>query len=125
MNVVKEDFSENQRKLKIFYITIISICVVAIFTAIIIQVSKDSELGGSSARLPELEDLGIRDSKKLTDDKISIHKEQFNEIFDNKVKYDFDTSAYKINRINEKEEIVYLGYQNKENKVKILLLLSL
>ena len=105
MNVVKEDFSEKQRKLKIFYISIISICIIAIFAAIFIQISQDTSVE-SPTRLPE-----------LTDDKISVHKQEFNEIFDNKVKYDFDTSAYKINRINEKEEIVYLGYQNKENKV--------
>lgn len=108
MNVVKEDFSEKQRKLKIFYITIIYICIIAIFVALIIQISQENETtsGGNTVRLPE-----------LTDDKISIYKEEFNEIFENKVNYNLETSAYTINKINESEEIVYLGYQNKETKV--------
>ena len=78
MNVVKEDFSEKQRKLRIFYITIISICVLAILIALIIQITH--------------------------------------EIFVNKVNY-LENNAYKINKINETEEIVYLGYQNKERKI--------
>ena len=52
---------------------------------------------------------------ELTEDNISIYKTQFNEIFENKVNY-LENNAYKISKINESEEIVYLGYQNNEKK---------
>ena len=106
MNVVKEDYSEKQRKLKIFYITIISICVVAIMVAFIVQLKQEQPSSGVGEILPE-----------LSDDKISVYKQQFNEIFENKVNY-LENNAYKINeyKISDAEEIVYLGYQNKEKK---------
>ena len=52
---------------------------------------------------------------ELTEDNIIIYKTQFNEIFENKVNY-LENNAYKISKINESEEIVYLGYQNNEKK---------
>ena len=107
MNVVIEDDSKNKKKLRIFYITIISICVIAIIAAIVTQIKQESDPTsvGNTARLPE-----------LTDDKISVYKQQFNEIFENKVNY-LENNAYKIKKIEEAEEIVYLGYQNNESKV--------
>jgi len=107
MNVVKQDYSEKLGKLKYFYIGIIAICVIAVIAAFIIQIKQGndpSSIGGPS-RVPE-----------LTDDKISIYKQQFNEIFENKVNY-LENNAYKITKIAEAEEIVYLGYQSKESKV--------
>lgn len=109
MNVVIEDNSKKQKKLKIFYISIIMVCIIAIIAALVIQIAQEKNRyktgNNTNTDLPE-----------LTDDKISVYKEQFNNIFDNKVKY-LENNAYKINKINEDEEIVYLGYQNEENKV--------
>ena len=47
---------------------------------------------------------------------LEVIKQQFNDIFENKVNY-LENNAYKITKINETEEIIYLGYQNKESKV--------
>lgn len=107
MNVVIEDDKQKKKKLRIFYITIISICIIAVIATFVIQVKQGnvSDLIGGTTRLPE-----------LTDDKISVYKQQFNEIFENKVNY-LENNAYKITKIEEAEEIIYLGYQNKENKV--------
>lgn len=109
MNVIIEDESKKQKKLKILYISIISICIVAIISAFIIQIVKErhpneEEKTGNTVEQPE-----------LTDDKISAYKEQFNDIFENKVNY-LENNAYKISKIKQDQEIVYLGYQNNENK---------
>lgn len=104
MNVVIEDLSEKKRKMKILYVSIIIICIVAIIAAFIIQIKKENEYSSGNVRLPE-----------LTNDKISIYKTQFNDIFENKVNY-LENNAYKISKIKENEEIVYLGYQNKDTK---------
>lgn len=109
MNVIIEDQSKKQKKLKILYISIISICVVAIISAFMIQIVKErnpneEEKTGNTVEQPE-----------LTDEKISAYKEQFNDIFENKVNY-LENNAYKISKIKKDEEIVYLGYQNNEKK---------
>lgn len=109
MNVVIEDNSKKQKKLKIFYISIIVICIIAIIAALVIQIAQEKKPykpgSNTNTELPE-----------LTDDKISVYKEQFNNLFENKVNY-LENNAYKINKINEDEEIVYLGYKNAEVKV--------
>lgn len=106
MNVVIEDQSQKQKGLKIFYIIIISICIISIITATIIQAIKENEpTSGNNIKLPE-----------LSDDKISIYKEQFNNIFENKVNY-LENNSYKITKLKDEEEIVYLGYQNNETQV--------
>ena len=104
MNVVIEDLSEKKKKMKRFYVSIIVICIIAIIAAFIIQIKQENEYSSGNLKLPE-----------LTDDKISIYKIQFNEIFENKVNY-LENNAYKISKIKESEEIVYLGYQNKDTK---------
>lgn len=109
MNVIIEDESKKQKKLKIFYISIIAICIISIIAAMVIQIMKEEEipLGNTNTtiELPE-----------LTDDKISVYKEQFNNIFENKINY-LENNSYKITKILEDEEIVILGYQNNESKV--------
>jgi len=108
MNVRIEDYSEKKSKMKIFYISIIAICIISIMAALVIQIIKENEVpshGGSTIKLPE-----------LTDDKISVYKQQFNDIFENKVNY-LENNSYKITKVKQDEEIVYLGYQTKDNKV--------
>ena len=109
MNVILEDQSIKQKKLKILYISIIAICVVAIISAFIIQIVKERNPNeepktGNTVEQPE-----------LTDEKISAYKEQFNDIFENKVNY-LENNAYKISKVKQEEEIVYLGYQNNDSK---------
>lgn len=109
MNVIIEDQSQKEKKLRIFYITIIVICVISLIVAMTTQIIKENDVsGGNSQNTIEL--------PELTDDKISVYKEQFNEIFENKVNY-LENNSYKITKIKEDEEIVYLGYQNNETKV--------
>lgn len=107
MNVVIEDDSKKKRKLRVFYVTIICICIIAVIVAFIIQITQDSgsTLGGNITRLPE-----------LTDDKISVYKQKFGDVFQNKVNY-LENNGYKIKKIEESEEIVYLGYQNNDVKI--------
>lgn len=110
MNVIIEDESKKEKGLKIFYIAIIAICIIAIIASLIIQVIKGNEpisMGNTNTttKLPQ-----------LTDDKISVYKEKFNNIFENKVNY-LENNSYKIIKIEEDKEIVYLGYQNNEKKV--------
>ena len=102
MNVIIEDESKKEKRLRILYISIIAICIISIIAALIIQITKENTQ--PIARLPQ-----------LTDDKISVYKQQFNEIFENKVNY-LENNSYKISKIKENEEIVYLGYQNNEKK---------
>ncbi len=108
MNVIIEDESKEKKKLKIFYITIISICILATLLVLIIQINQGGSASseeGSNTKLPQ-----------LTDDKISVYKQQFNEIFKNEVNY-LKNNAYKISKINESKKIVYLGYQNKDRNI--------
>lgn len=109
MNVIIEDESKKQKKIKIFYVSIIAICAISMIAALLVQIAQEknpSETGNNTkVELPE-----------LTDDKISVYKEQFKNLFENKVNY-LKNNAYKIKKIKEDEEIVYLGYQNNENKV--------
>ena len=100
MNVIIEDESKKEKRLRILYISIIAICIISIIAALIIQITKENTQ--PIARLPQ-----------LTDDKISVYKQQFNEIFENKVNY-LENNSYKISKIKENEEIVYLGYQNNQ-----------
>ena len=106
MNVIIEDESKKNNKLKIFYIFIISICVIATIVALIIQAlgNNQSIQKQNGTILPE-----------LTDNKISVYKEEFNNVFENKVNYLKDNS-YKITKIEQDKEIVYLGYQNIQIK---------
>lgn len=106
MNVIIEDESKKTNNLKIFYIVIISICIIAIIAALLIQVLSDKQ---------PTQEQGGTNLPKLTDDKISIYKEQFNNIFENKVNY-LKNNSYKITKIEQNKEIIYLGYQNNETK---------
>ena len=108
MNVYIEDENNNhkKKKLRILYISIIAICIISIIAALIIEMNNENKpIEGNNVKLPD-----------LTDDKISEYKAQFNNIFENKVNY-LENNAYKITKIKEDEEIVYLGYKNNEKKV--------
>lgn len=92
------------KKLKIFYIVIIAICIIAVIVAIMIQVQKNTEENNVS-NLPAIEE-----------DKISNYQEEFDSIFENKVNY-LENNSYKIEKLQDDEEIIYSGYQIQEKKL--------
>ena len=104
MNVVIEDESKKNKKLKIFYIGIISICVIAIILAIVVQIVKTND-ASAVAKLPQ-----------LTENQKNQHKDEFEKIFQNKVNY-LENNSYKISKLSNDKEIVYIGYQNNESKL--------
>ncbi len=99
--------TDNEKKLKIFYIGILSICVIAIIATIVLQTMGEEE---------NLPGEGIQELKKLTDEQISEHKAEFNEIFQNKVNY-AENNSYKITKLEEDKEIIYIGYQSNETQI--------
>ena len=104
MNVVIEDESKKNKRLKIFYIGIISICVIAIILAIVVQIVKTND-ASAVAKLPQ-----------LTEDQKNQHKDEFEKIFQNKVNY-LENNSYKISKLASDKEIVYIGYQNNDSKL--------
>ena len=103
MNVVIEDENKKNKRLKILYILIISVCVIALITAVVIQVVENQK--ALKASLPT-----------LTESDINKHKNEFYNIFENKINY-ADNNSYKITKVESKEEIVYVGYQSQEKKI--------
>ena len=92
------------KKLKIFYIAIIAICIIAVIVAIMIQVQKNTEQNNVS-NLPAIEE-----------DNVSSYQEEFDSIFENKVNY-LENNSYRIEKLQEDEEIIYSGYQIQEKKL--------
>ena len=105
MKVLRPIEEKNQKLLKIFYISIISICIIALIATLLIHIVKSNQFLENPSQLPE-----------LTNDKISQHKQEFNDIFENKVNY-LENNSYKISKIKKEEEIVYVGYKNNETKI--------
>lgn len=105
MNVVIEDESKKNKRLKILYIAILAICLVAIVLTIILQITGEKGETGNNTTIPA-----------LTESEINQHKSEFDNIFENKVYY-AENNSYKITKVETKEEIVYLGYQNHEKKI--------
>ena len=104
MNVVIEDESKKNKRLKILYIGIISICVIAVIAAIVIQIVTQNN-GSEVTKLPE-----------LTEDQKNQHKDEFESIFGNKVNY-LKNNGYKITKLESNKEIIYTGYQNNDSKI--------
>ncbi len=100
MNLRLEDESEKNKKMKFVYISIIAICVIAVITAVVIQIVKN---------LPEKE-------PEIDTSILQKYKADFDKIFTNKVNY-LKNNEYKIDRIDDSEAIVYTGYSNKDIKV--------
>lgn len=91
------------KKLKIFYIGIIAICVIAIIVAIVLQVQK-SDNESEISKLPVIEE------------NINEYQEEFDNMFENKVNY-LENNSYKIDKIKQDEDVIYLGYQVQEKKL--------
>ena len=103
MNLVLDD---DELKQKRFYILILVICIVAIIAAFVIQIVKDQQAIANNNKV-SIEEIN---------DQINVNREQFSDLFKNKVNY-LENNAYKITKIDENKEIVYLGYQSDEIKV--------
>ena len=104
MNVVIEDESKKNKKLKIFYIGIIAVCIIAIISAIVVQIIKGND-AAEAAKLPQ-----------LTENQKNQHKDEFETIFENKVNY-LENNSYKISKLESNKEIIYTGYKNNETKL--------
>ena len=104
MNVVIEDESKKNKRLKILYITILAICAIAVILTITLQIVSNNR--------EKNEEL----LHALSESEIDKYKNEFNDIFQNKVNY-AENNSYKITKLESKEEIVYLGYQNNEKKL--------
>jgi hypothetical protein len=106
MKAVLEE-NKMSNKLKIFYTVIILICIISIIVAICIQIMGDKEENTQNTKY-----------KELNEEELQNYKDEFNNIFQNKVNY-LENNSYKITKINQENEIVYTGYQNNENKINV------
>ena len=104
MNVILEDERKKNVKLKIFYIGIIVICVIAFIATVTFQILGDKE-GVNTEKIPE-----------LSENQKNKHKDEFYKIFKNKVNY-LENNSYKIAKLEQDKEIIYTGYQNTDNKI--------
>ena len=91
-------------KLKIFYGIILLICIVAIIMAIYLQIKKDKKPNRQISQ------------NQTKQEQTTTEKEEFDNIFKNKVNY-LKNNSYKINKIEQDKEIIYIGYQNQESKI--------
>lgn len=104
MNVIIEDESKKNKRLKIFYVGILIVCVVAVIFAMVLQISKRNEVKVES-KIPQ-----------ITEAQKSQYKDEFENIFNNKVNY-LENNSYKISKIDNSKEIIYIGYKNNDNKI--------
>ena len=104
MNTRLEDNNNKiSLKLKIFYAMIILICIIAIVVAVYVQIQADKQ-----------ETAGVGNITNQTPINTETGKTEFNNIFENKVNY-MNNNNYKITKIEQSKEIIYTGYQKKEN----------
>lgn len=103
MNVRIEE--EKNNKLKIIYGIIIGICIIALIASIVIQMKRNNSNKSNNNILP-----------KLSDSQISEKKAEFDKIFTNKVNY-LQNNSYKVSKLNQEEEIIYVGYESSESQV--------
>ena len=104
MNVIIEDESKKNKRLKIFYVGILIVCVFAVIFAMVLQISKRNEVKVES-KIPQ-----------ITEAQKSQYKDEFENIFNNKVNY-LENNSYKISKIDNSKEIIYIGYKNNDNKI--------
>lgn len=102
---LKNDSNAMNNKVKILYIAIILICIIALVLAIVLQIKKDKK-----------EEQGGNELKAIEGLEMENYKKEFDNIFNNKVNY-LENNSYRITKIEQDKEIVYLGYQNNENKI--------
>ncbi len=101
--VLDEDKNKMSNKLKIFYISIIVICIISVILAIVLQSKTDEE--EYSKKVPQMDQ-----------EQINTYKDEFDTIFKNKVNY-MENNSYKIMKVKKEEEIIYTGYHIKESKI--------
>lgn len=103
MKIELENEKVNNNKLKILYISIIAICVIAVIAGIILQI-KGSKEKPKDPILPS-----------VSEEQSGNSKEEFNNIFKNKVNY-MENNSYKITKIEQDKEIIYTGYEDNAKK---------
>ena len=107
MNVVIEDNSKKNKRLKFLYIGVIAICIISIIIAIIIQVSGESNKTSTGKN---------NVLASVSSEELSKYKNEFDNIFKNKVNY-LENNSYKVSKIKQDQEIVYIGYKSTESKI--------
>ena len=107
MNVVIEDNSKKNKRLKFLYIGVIAICIISIIIAIIIQVSGESNKASTGKN---------NVLASVSSEELSKYKNEFDNIFKNKVNY-LENNSYKVSKIKQDQEIVYIGYKSTESKI--------
>ena len=107
MNVVIEDNSKKKKRLKFLYIGVIAICIISIIIAIIIQVSGESNKASTGKN---------NVLASVSSEELSKYKNEFDNIFKNKVNY-LENNSYKVSKIKQDQEIVYIGYKSTESKI--------
>lgn len=107
MNVVIEDNSKKNKRLKFLYIGVIAICIISIIIAIIIQVSGESNKVSTGKN---------NVLASVSSEELSKYKNEFDNIFKNKVNY-LENNSYKVSKIKQDQEIVYIGYKSTESKI--------
>lgn len=107
MNVVIEDNSKKNKRLKFLYIGVIAICIISIIIAIIIQVSGESNKTSTGKN---------NVLASVSSEELSKYKNEFDNIFKNKVNY-LENNSYKVSKIKQDQEIVYVGYESTESKI--------
>ena len=107
MNVVIEDNSKKNKRLKFLYIGVIAICIISIIIAIIIQVSGESNKASTGKN---------NVLASVSSEELSKYKNEFDNIFKNKVNY-VENNSYKVSKIKQDQEIVYIGYKSTESKI--------
>ena len=103
-DLMKDNNEVVGKKLKIFYIVIIAICVIAIISAIIIQVQKNNE------------EKNVNNLPVIDEENLGGYQEEFDSIFENKVNY-LENNSYRIEKIQQDEDLIYSGYQIQEKRL--------
>ncbi len=102
-DILKEDNGKMSTKLKIFYGIIITICILALIGALGLQIKANND-----KKQKEMPQVSQTDYMK--------NLEKFNRLFDNEVNYMSDNN-YKVTKLDESKEIIYIGYQKIDKKL--------
>ena len=90
-------------KMVIIYISIIVVCVMSLIMAFVVL--SGQEKPDPTPTVPQ-----------VGDDQNEKYKEEFNNIFNNKVNY-MEGNSYKITKVEKEQEIIYTGYNVQEKRV--------
>lgn len=97
---IREEKQKINKKLKIFYISIIVICIIAVMLAVYIQLYLEDDNSYYSA---------------MTEEQENKAKIEFEKLFTNDIEYSKNNN-YKINKIDVNKDLIYTEYHKLETK---------